>query len=109
MFRECQRKPTILNACFRLKHRGGFVMMAAIFCCSAGPIITLNGRITASDYVGVGILSDQVHPVVQMFFPNDAIFQDDSSPIYTARSVQSWRSMKMHFSIFPDQHNHQLK
>ena len=90
-----------------VKHGGGSVMIwAAISCCSPGPIITLNGRITASDYVGVGILGNQVYPVVQMFFPNnDAIFRDDISPIYTARSVQSWRSMKMHFSIFPGQHN----
>ena len=57
-------------------------------CYTAGPIITLNGRITASDYVG--ILGSQVHLVVQVLFPNnDAIFQDDL-PIHTARSVQSW-------------------
>ena len=92
-----------------VKHGGGSVMMwAATSCCSAGPEITLNGWITASDYVGLGILGNQVHPVVQMFFPNnDAIFQDDSLPIYTSRSVQSWRTMKVHFSIFPGQHNHQ--
>ena len=36
------------------------------------------------------ILGSQVHPVVQVLFPNnDAIFQDDL-PIHTARSVQSW-------------------
>jgi len=39
----------------------------------------------------VDILGNQLHPVVQMLFPNnDAIFQDDSSPIHTARSVQPW-------------------
>jgi len=55
---------------------------------SAGAVLTLNGRITASDYVD--ILASQVHPVVQVFFPNtDAVFQDDASPIHTARSVQS--------------------
>jgi len=38
----------------------------------------------------VDILGSQVHPVVQVLFPNsDAIFKDDS-PIHTARSVQSW-------------------
>jgi len=38
----------------------------------------------------VDILGSQVHPVVQVLFPNnDAVFQDDL-PIHTARSVQSW-------------------
>jgi hypothetical protein len=37
------------------------------------------------------ILGNQVHPVVQMMFPkNDTIFQNENSPIHTARSVQSW-------------------
>jgi len=74
---------------------------------SAGPIITLNGHITASEYVD--ILGTQVHPMVLMLFPiNDAIFQDDILPIHTARSVQSClRNTKMHFGIFPGQHNHQ--
>jgi len=61
---------------------------------------TLNGRITASDYVN--IWGSQVHPVVQVLFPNNyAIFQDDSSP-YTQPEVFSLglRSMKMHFDIF---------
>ena len=49
----------------------------------------MSGRITASDYVD--ILCSLVHPVVQVLFPNnDAVFQDDDSPIHTARSVQSW-------------------
>jgi hypothetical protein len=56
---------------------------------SAGPIITLNGQIAASDYVE--ILGNQVRPVVQMILPNNhAIFQDDIPPMHTARSVQSW-------------------
>jgi hypothetical protein len=39
---------------------------------SADPIITLNGRLTASDCMDV--LDSQVHPMVQMLFPkNDAI------------------------------------
>jgi len=41
----------------------------------------MNGQITTSNYVG--ILGNQVHPVVQMFPNNDAIFQDDSSSIHT--------------------------
>ena len=56
---------------------------------SAGPVLTLNGQITTSDYLG--ILGSQVHHMVQVLFPNnDAVFQDNDSPIHTARSVQSW-------------------
>jgi hypothetical protein len=47
------------------------------------------------------ILGNQVHPVVRMFTNNDAFFEDGSSPILIARSVL------MHFSIFPGQHNRQ--
>ena len=28
--------------------------------------------------------------MVQVLFPNDVVFQDDYTPIHTARSVQSW-------------------
>jgi hypothetical protein len=56
---------------------------------SAGRLITLNGQITAVDYVD--ILGSQVHPAVQILFPNnDAVFQHDNLPIHTARIVQSW-------------------
>jgi len=55
---------------------------------STGPIITLNDRNIASDYMD--ILGNQVFLMVQMLFHNnDAIFQDDVSPIHTARSDQS--------------------
>ena len=65
------------------------IIWAAISWYSAGPIITLNGQIAASDYVD--ILGYQVRLVVQMFLPNnDAIFQDDIPLMHTARSVQSW-------------------
>ena len=63
------------------------MICAALSWYSADPIITLHGRITTSDYVG--ILGQQVHPMVQLFLNNDVIFQDDDSPIHTARSVQS--------------------
>ena len=37
------------------------------------------------------ILGNDVHPIVQHFFPNsDVVFQDDNLPIHTARSVLSW-------------------
>jgi hypothetical protein len=59
------------------------MIRAAISWYSAGPIITLNGDCADS-------LGSQVHPMVQMLYPNDeAAFQDDSSPMHTARSVQS--------------------
>jgi hypothetical protein len=56
---------------------------------SGGPVITLNGRIIAGSYID--IVGNQVHPMVQILFRNnDAIFQDDTSPMHTARSVQFW-------------------
>ena len=64
------------------------MIWAAISWYSADPIITLNGQITASDYVD--IVGNQVHLMVQMFPDNDAVFQDNNSSIHTARSVQSW-------------------
>ena len=71
-----------------VKNGGRSVMIwAAISWYSTGPIITLNGQNTASDYVD--ILDKQVLPMVQMFHNNDTIFQDNISPIHTARSVQS--------------------
>jgi hypothetical protein len=70
-----------------VKHGGGFVMIwAAMSRYFPGPIITLSGRIAASDYVN--ILGNMVD---QMFFhKNKAGFQEDKSLIHTARSVQSW-------------------
>ena len=67
-----------------VKCEGGSVMIwATISWYSAGAVITLNDQITASDYVD--ILGNQVHPMVQKFPNNDAIFQDESLPIHTAR------------------------
>jgi hypothetical protein len=41
--------------------------------------------------VNVDILGSQLHPMVQVLLPNnDAVFQDNNSPMHTARSVQSW-------------------
>jgi hypothetical protein len=51
----------------------------------------------------VDILGSQLHPVVQVLFPNkDAIFQDDEGSPYTLPEEFSLglRSMKMHFNIF---------
>jgi hypothetical protein len=47
------------------------------------PIITLHGRITASEYMDR--LGNQVHPMIQTLFLNsDAVFQDDNASIHTA-------------------------
>jgi hypothetical protein len=36
-------------------------------------------------------LGNQVHPMIQILFPNnDAVLQDDDNPIHTAGNVQSW-------------------
>jgi hypothetical protein len=89
-------------------HGGRYVTVwGAISWYSGGPVITLNGCITAGDYID--ILGNQVHPMVQMLFPNiDAVFQDDSSPMNTAEVFSfGLRSIKIHFSVFPGQHNRQ--
>jgi hypothetical protein len=66
-----------------VKHGGGSILIwAAISCYSAGPIVTLNSQITASDYVDM--VCNQVHLMVQMFFSDDAFFQDNNSSIHTA-------------------------
>jgi hypothetical protein len=63
------------------------IIWAAVSWYSACPIITLNGRITVSDYVD--ILVNHVHPTVRMLFPNKiAVFRDDVSPIHTARRIE---------------------
>ena len=88
-------------------HGSGSVMVwAATSWYSAVRVITLNGWITASDYMD--ILGNQMHPMVQMLYPNnDAVFQDDSSPIHTAKVFSlGLRRMKINFSVIPGQHSH---
>jgi hypothetical protein len=51
------------------------MIWAAISWYSGGPVITLNGRITAGGCID--ILGNQVHPMFQMYPNNDAVFQDD--------------------------------
>ena len=52
------------------------VILAAISWYSAGPLITLNVRNIASDYVDS--LGNQVHPTDQMLFlKNISVFQHD--------------------------------
>lgn len=73
-----------------VKHGGGSIMIwGAISWKSIGPIISLHGRINSQDYLG--ILSNQLHPMVRELFPEgDAIFQDDNAPIHTAKVVKAW-------------------
>lgn len=89
-----------------LKYEGQFVMIwTAISWCSAGPIITLNGRITASDYEN--ILSNQFHLTVQNVFHNNYEVFKMTIPPCTQPEVfiLDPRSMTMHSRIFPGQHN----
>ena len=90
MFGYHPRKLIILNAWFQLWNmEPDLDDLGSNIQYSAGPVLTLNGRITASDYVD--ILGSQVHPVVQVLFrKNDAVFQEDDLPVHTARSVLSW-------------------
>jgi hypothetical protein len=66
------------------------MIWAAVAWYSASPVITRNGRITASGYVG--IFGKPMHHAIQMLFPtNDAIFQGDIRPhTHTAVSVKPW-------------------
>jgi hypothetical protein len=111
MFGEHPRKPYNTECLVQIvEHGDGSRMIwAAMSWYSAGPISTLIGQITASDYMD--ILGTHIHLMVQMLFPNNnAIFQDDICP-YTQLQMfgLGFRSLKMHFSIFPGQHKCQTK
>jgi hypothetical protein len=69
---------------------GGSVMVwATMSWLSVHPIITLQGQITAREYMDW--LGNQGHPMVQaLFLSNIAVLQDDTAPIHTAGTVQSW-------------------
>jgi hypothetical protein len=64
------------------------MVWAAILWYSVCIFITLHGRITAKEYIDR--LGNQVHPIIQTFLNNSAVFQDDSAPIHRAGTVQSW-------------------
>jgi hypothetical protein len=75
---------------------------------SVGPIITLDGSITAKEYVDG--LDNQVHPMIQMLFQNKyAVFLVDSTP-FTQLELFSHglKNMKVKFNVFPGRHNHQI-
>jgi len=88
------------------------MIWAAMSCYSAGPVTTLNGRITASK--NVNILGRHLHPVAQMLFPNkDAIFKDDNPPTHTHTHTHTQpevfspglRDKKLHLNIISGQHD----
>ena len=89
-----------------VKHGGGSVMIwGAISWKSAGPMVSLHGRINSQDYLS--ILSDQMHPMVAELFPEgNAIFQDDNAPLHTAKFVTEWHeehSSEVEHLIWPPQ------
>jgi hypothetical protein len=70
-----------------VKHGRGSVLISAaviiVFWCSN---ITLNGEITARDYVDM--VGNQLHPMILTLFQNnDAVFEDDNVPIHAAVTV----------------------
>jgi len=74
--------------------------------CSNGPIVTVNVRITASDYVD--ILVYQMHPIIQLFFKKMMqFFKLKFAHTHSQECFVGLRSMKIHFNIFPVQHNRQ--
>ena len=53
---------------------------------SLGPLLALDGRVTAKDYQT--ILEDRAHTVVPTLCPEGgAVYQDDNAPIHTAGLV----------------------
>jgi hypothetical protein len=78
-----------------VEHGGrSVVVWAAISWYSAGPLIALNSRITASDCLD--ILGNQVHRVVRTFTNTDAVRPYSQPEVFILGST----SMRMHFNIF---------
>jgi hypothetical protein len=103
-FREHARKPTIRNETGRF-----YNSWAAKSWYYVGPIITLHGRISALKYVDTS--DNQVHPMIQTSLPNNETqFSKTTMPPFLQLELFSHglKSMKVNFSIFPGQHNHQI-
>lgn len=57
---------------------------------SLGPLVRLDGRITAKDYIAV--LRNHLIPYINTLEDKEnTIFQEDNAPIHTARVVKSWK------------------
>ena len=55
-----------------------------------GPLVRLDGRITAKDYIAV--LRNHLIPYINTLEDKEnTIFQEDNAPIHTARVVKSWK------------------
>jgi len=55
-----------------------------------GPLVRLNGKVTAKDYINV--LKDHLVPYINSLENKEnIIFQEDNAPIHTARIVKSWK------------------
>ena len=55
-----------------------------------GPIVRLDGRITVKDYMAV--LRNHLVPYINTLEDKEnTIFQEDNTPIHTARVVKSWK------------------
>jgi hypothetical protein len=108
MIGEHPRKTKIWNAGFQqLKHRGSSVMVwAATSWCSAGPITTFHGRVTArSTWTGWVI---RCIPWSRCYFRTTMQFSKTTMPPFTQLElfIHGLRNMKVNFNIFPGQHNH---
>ena len=53
-----------------------------------GPLIRLNGKITAKAYIYIKL---ENHLVPYLDNKENIIFQEDNAPIHTARIVKSWK------------------
>ena len=66
-----------------------------------GPLVPLEGRVTANQYKVV--LSDHLYPMMKHFYPDGSgLFQDANDPIHRERGVTEW------FDEYENDVNHML-
>jgi hypothetical protein len=103
-FWEHPRKLTIQNAS-RGRLCDGLGSNIMIFCWSQ---YYPHCRITRTEYVDR--LGNQMHPMIQALFPNNAVFQQKKKKNTTMPPLTQFshclKSIKMNFIIFPGQYNH---
>ncbi len=65
------------------------MLWGAFFWYDLGPLVPLEGRVTANQYKVV--LSDHLYPMMKYFYPDGSgLFQDDNAPIHRAGGVTEW-------------------